>query len=97
MAPGTCLRLLIFSTLALLTGLSGNLAKADPLYTVTNLGSGNITYTTASDGTSSATTQYVSVSNGEVTYSFATTPDTVLVQGQGDFQTPRQGTKLVAS
>jgi hypothetical protein len=85
----------VFWSFALLVGLSGTAAKADPLYTVTNLGSGNINLATASGGTiavspgglpygsSLATSQLVSVSNGQVSYPFATTPDTQLVQGQG--------------
>jgi hypothetical protein len=84
----------VFWSIALLVGLSGTVAKADPLYTVTNLGSGNITLTTAVGSTivqstnqlpnaSIATSQLTSISNGQVSYSFATTPDTVLVQGQG--------------
>ena len=34
-----------------------------------------------------ATSQLASVSNGQVSYSFATTPDTALVQGQGALST----------
>jgi hypothetical protein len=84
-----------FWSFALLAGLSGTVAKADPLYTVTNLGSGVINLATVSGGTiavsagglpfgsSFATSQLVSVSNGQVSYSFSTTPETMLIQGQG--------------
>jgi hypothetical protein len=80
----------VFWTFALLVGLSGTVAKADPLYTVTNLGStSDISFTTAGGGTISwptnnlAANQLGGVSNGQVSYAFATMPDTVLVQGQG--------------
>jgi hypothetical protein len=69
---------------------TGPQALADPLYTITDLGTGPITFSTASGGTvglpstwsatASATTQFVSVSNGQDSYSFSTTPDTVLGQ-----------------
>jgi hypothetical protein len=86
----------VFWTFALLVGLSGTVAKADPVYSITNLGPGDITLTTASGSTSTAvipgggnitpsgaTSQLASVSNGQVSYSFSTTPETMLVQGQG--------------
>jgi hypothetical protein len=84
----------VFWAFALLVGLSGTAARADALYTVTNLGSSGVTLTTAGGGTIAvsptgtpvadlATSQLASVSNGQVSYSFATTPDTMLVQGRG--------------
>jgi hypothetical protein len=92
----------VFWSFALLVGLSGTVAKADPLYTVTNLGSSGVTLMTASGSTIGvvsngfgllptsggnipdlALTQLASVSNGQVSYSFATTPDVNLQQGQG--------------
>jgi hypothetical protein len=94
----------VFWSFALLVGLSGTVAKADPLYNLTNLGSGNINLATASGGTIAvsadaplpvafgiATSQLASVSNGQVSYSFATTPDTPLVQGQGPLASIPQG------
>jgi hypothetical protein len=87
---------IVFWSFALLVGLSGTAARADPVYSITNLGSGDITLTTASGSTftavipggagilaSGATSQLASVSNGQVSYSFSTTPETTLVQGQG--------------
>jgi hypothetical protein len=91
----------VFWSFALLVGLSGTAAKADALYTVTNLGSSGVTLTTASgstigvasDGAISATsagnipqlalTQLASASNGQASYSFATTADTSLTEGHG--------------
>ncbi len=64
---------------------------ADPLYTITDLGTGTITFSTASGGTvalatgnglttASATTPFVSVSAGQGSYAFSTSPDTVVAQ-----------------
>ena len=94
MAPRTIRGGPIFWTLTLITGLVGTSAKADPVYTVTNLGSNGVTLTTAGGGTiavsqfgvtdgSPATNQLASVSNGQVSYAFATTPDIGLGAGQG--------------
>jgi hypothetical protein len=87
-------RPLVFCTLAFLAGLSATPAKADPLYTVTNLGSGNITLTSPSGGTVApdvgltlAMSQIATVSNGQVSYSFATTPDMPLIQANGPLST----------
>jgi len=69
--------------------------RADPMYTITDLGAGNITLTTASGGTlglpnslsandsgaASSSLNYnqiASVSNGQSSYAFQTTPDTAL-------------------
>jgi MYXO-CTERM domain-containing protein len=89
------------SRLAMVICLLGSVvstAHADPsppTYTLTDLGSGNITFTTAKgdviavpsnplQGTSGlVTSQIASVSNGQASYAFSTTPDTILSPGQG--------------
>ena len=77
---------------SLAVGLLGTGVRADGLYTITNLGSGNITLNTAGGGSSVfnagsgpgpdsvyyATDQFVSVSNGQSTYSFVATPSSNL-------------------
>ena len=94
MAPRTIRGALVFGMHALIAGLFGTAVKADPVYTVINLGSGGITLTTAGGGSIAvsqfggtdanlATSQLAKVSNGQVSYSFATTPDIQLVGGQG--------------
>jgi hypothetical protein len=80
-----------------LLGIGVSTAHADPsppTYTVTDLGSGNITLTTAQgdviavpsnplQGTSGlVSSQFASVSNGQASYAFSTTPDTILSPGQ---------------
>ena len=81
--------------IVLATGLGGQSALADALYTVTNLGTGPISFTTASGNSISVNpdqfnnsysqiafgnswnySQLASVSNGQVSYAFSTTPDT---------------------
>jgi hypothetical protein len=77
-------------------GLTGPQAFADPLYTITNLGAGPITLSTAGGGSivispasvnlpvgAAVNSQIVSVSNGQASYAFATTPDTVLGYNYG--------------
>jgi hypothetical protein len=94
MAPRTIRGLLVLRTLVLMTSLCETAVKADSIYTVTNPGSGGVTLTTADGGTVAvsqfgvtnadlATSQLAGVSNGQVSYSFATTPDIQLVGGQG--------------
>ncbi len=77
--------------ISLASAFAGTRAMADPLYTITDLGTGPITFTTASGATvalatgnglttASATTPFVSVSTGQGSYAFSTTPDTVVAQ-----------------
>ena len=77
--------------ISLASEFAGKAAMADPLYTITDLGTGTITFSTASGGTvalatgnglttASATTPFVSVSAGQGSYVFSTSPDTVVAQ-----------------
>jgi len=78
------------ATTFLMGGIAAT-AQADPIsptYTITDLGTGNISLSTASGNTIPVSNAYanspiVSVSNGQTAYAFPVTPATVLVPGQG--------------